>query len=229
MKNFGRTALAIAVVILLLGATSAFATPVAPFNSSLNMGNSDLTGVSSGPYGSVQVVLNSSNSATITFTALGGYLFIDTGLAGVNLNATSWTVGGLSFTQLSGFTAPTINTDGAKNEDGFGSFNQTFKTDSGYASGVTSFTFTVTDIGATWADAASVLIANANGFDAAAHVAICNNTPCTVAGGANVTGFAGEGNGTITNTPEPSSLLLLGTGLSILSGYGLRRRSTSAG
>lgn len=88
MTNLGRTALAIAVITLFLGATSAFAIPVAPFNSSLNTGNSDLTGVSTGPYGSVQVVLNSSNSATITFTALGGYLFIDTGLAGVNLNAT---------------------------------------------------------------------------------------------------------------------------------------------
>src|SRR5690348_9061465 len=74
----------------------------------LNLGNNPgLNPTNSGPYGDVLVNLTSPTTATFTFTAYTGFLFAQQGAAGVNLNATSWTVspgfGGTN--SLTGFTA----------------------------------------------------------------------------------------------------------------------------
>lgn len=214
----------------LLGATSAFADT---FTSTLTTGNSSISGTP-GPYGTVVVNTTGANTATVTFTADAGFVFMAQGLAAVQVNATSWSTSGLSWTFLPGFGIPpptfTITSAGSGQEDGFGNFNQTFDGSDGFTNGVHTFTFSLTDTAGTWANAASVLGFNSNGFDAAAHVGVCGNATDTAAGacvasnGAFSTGYAGEGNGTITPTPEPASLGLLGTGLVAISGMVMRRK-----
>ncbi|HEX3569337.1 MAG TPA: PEP-CTERM sorting domain-containing protein [Acidobacteriaceae bacterium] len=213
----------------LLGATSAFADT---FNSTLTTGNSDISG-HAGPYGTVLVTTTGTNTATITFTADAGFLFAAQGATAVELNSTNFTINSFTGTSPTGFSGPSLQNAGAGQEDGFGNFNQTFDEFDGYGYALNTMTFTVTNSGTSWAGlAANVLGLDANGFDAAAHIFVCNTNPCSTlanGGSATVTGYAGEGGGVITNpTPEPASLGLLGTGLLAVSGMVVRRRWRTA-
>jgi hypothetical protein len=183
----------------------------------LGIPNSGLSG-SPGPYGTVEVNLTSSTTATITFTADSGFGLIDGGSAGVNVNATSFSFSGLTGTPAGNAS---LTNGGSGNEDGFGSFNQTFDNKAGSASALTSLSFTLTDNSGTWASAANVLVNNAAGFLAAAHFNVlgsnCGGSPCT--------GFAANG------VPGPT----LGGGLPglvaacvVLVGLARRRRQRIA-
>jgi len=215
MRN-GTRLLFVVIAMLLVGATPALA-DVATFT--LNTGNSALSGVS-GPYGTVMIDLTSSTMATITFTADSGFLFGGVNAVDANINATSWTISGLTGTALSGFSGPSLSKTGSGTVDGFGVLNQTFKEFDGFTWALNS----------TWANAASVLTANGGGFDAAAHIFVCGNVggtaqgACVQGNGALVTGFATETAGVV---PEPTTLFLLGSGLCLLGGA-LRRRLIAA-
>ncbi len=75
----------------------------------------------------------------------------------------------------------------------------------------------MTNTGGTWANADSVLTANATGNLAAAHIFV-TASPAVGSAGALVTGFA---TGRSTSAPEPATLFLFGSGM--IGSWGFRR------
>lgn len=178
----------------------------------LTAGNSAISGYS-GPYAHVVVDLTSSTTATITFTSLtsGGniYLMGDGGSVAVNVNG-SFTLGAIIGSNAgTGFTPGPFSQGPAGNEDGFGSFNLTINSMGGFTSTSDKIQFSLTDTSGTWANAASVLAANAGGSLAAAHIFVASN-PANASGSALATGFAADG----AQVPDGgSTVALLGCGL----------------
>lgn len=175
----------------------------------INVPNSGLSGTP-GPYATVTYTLNGSGGIDVNVQmALGFTAFGDgngnNGIFGFNIVGST---AGLSVTNLpSGFTA---NLSGGQ-MDGFGNFEVTLSCCNA-SNAVTNFSFTVTRTGG-FSSASDLFEANANGTHFAVHIAPTNGNP---------TGFAGDA-GTPTEIPEPTSMLLLGTGLVTLAA-GLRKR-----
>ena len=223
IKNIATT-IALASLVLVAGRSAR--ADIA--NYDISVGNSAITPAAWGlPYGTVSVNRTSSTTATITFTSDSGYLFLDSGSAAVNVNALSWTVSGLTGTTLAGFSGPDLSNAGSGQEDGFGSFNQTFDEFDGFTWALHTISFTLTNTSGTWSTAGSVLTGNNDGNLLAAHVGECNVNPCTFTGGSfSNTGFASE-TGAINNpVPEPSSLALFGTGIIGLAAM-MRRKAVA--
>jgi hypothetical protein len=200
----------------------------ADFVSFIDSGNSDISGFP-GPYAKVVVSLTSSTTATVTFTSLTAsgniYLMGDGGSADVNVNASSFTItnisgsnGGTGFTQVVPVGQSQFSIGGTGNVDDQGSFNAQIDSFDGFTHSSDTITFTLTNIGGTWASAADVLIANADGIDAAMHVFV-TSSPANGANGAIKTGFAGETGRIVPDGGTTAMLLGLG-----LSGLGLVRR-----
>src|SRR6266576_418107 len=144
------------------------------FTSSLNNGNTGINGFA-GPYGTVTITLVNSTTATVTFssnTVAGNiYLFGDGGSVALNVNATTFAVSGITGSNSgTGFTPGPFSQGAAGNEDGFGSFNLTINSFDGFTHSSDSISFTLTNTSGTWGSAAGVIIANADGFDAAAPI-----------------------------------------------------------
>jgi hypothetical protein len=223
----GKVAKLFLLALALFVGRSAFADT---FTYQLGAGNSAITPAPYGlPYGTVLVNRTSTTTAVFTFTANSGYLFLDSGSAAVNINATSWTIGNISATLLTGAATPLPTNSGSGQEDGFGNFNQTLDQFDGFMDAMTTLSFTVTDTSGTWASVSNVLAANNNGNFVAAHVGVCNVKPCvTSANGGSFlsTGYASETGA--TNVPEPSSLWLLGSGFLALPAIARRLGLKSA-
>jgi len=173
----------------------------------LNVPNQGLSGTP-GPYATVNYVLNGSN-IDVTVTMFPGFTAFGTGAAnngifGFNIVGST---AGLNITNLpAGFA---FNAAGGQ-MDGFGNFDVTLSCCN--PPGVTTFSFTISRTGG-FSSASDIFEANATGTHFAIHIAPTNGNP---------TGFAGDGTPT-TETPEPASMLLLGTGLLTLAA-GLRKR-----
>jgi len=166
------------------------------------------------PYAHVDVNQTSATTAIITFTGLttGGftYSFGAAQAIDINVNATTFTVG----VPNGGSLGP--HSPGNVSE--FGTFNVTLDNFDGFTSRFSTVNFEITDTSGTWASASDVLLANSDGFRAAAHIfvtaASCGNEAC-------VTGFAGDGG--LTPTPEPATLLLVASSLLGLGFTGRKR------
>jgi hypothetical protein len=184
--------LAAAAMVALLFLLTLGAPRASADSTSYTLSNSNLGSSFTGPFGTVTVDLTSSTTATITFTAGSGYVFLDGGIGDVNVNASSWTIG-----SFSGITCAAGGCDGggANAIDGFGSFNQTVNSQGGFGDSITTFSFVLTDTGGTWSSATAVLFANGSGGDVAAHIA-----PTSLGGAC--TGFAS--NGTTNSTTPPA-------------------------
>jgi PEP-CTERM putative exosortase interaction domain len=178
---------------------------------SLDLGNAAISPYPA-PYGSVAVNLVNATTATVDFTSTttGGfkYFFIDGGSADVNVNATTWTLSGLTG------NGGALSDGGSGNVDGWGTFNQTINQFDGFSQPSTAISFTLTNTSGTWASDSLVLTPNADGHSVGAHIAVCvlaTNPTCNSTIGAIATGFATNGGAPI---PEPATwaMMILGFG-----------------
>ena len=144
----------------------------------------------------------------------------------LNVNAASFSVSTpAESNSLGGSFTPTLLTNPNPNSwlghgtvDGFGTFNLTIDNHDGFTNSATSFSFTLTNTSGTWSSASNVLVANSLGNSATAHVFIACGTATNCGGG--------FGTGT-ANTPEPGTLMSLGTGVLMLGRVALMRRKRS--
>jgi len=182
-------------------------------------------------FAKVDVHLQDSTNATITFTSLKNDLNNMTYLLGsgsqgpaavaVNVNAKLWTVSSITGSNSGLAFSPGQFTKGGSGTMGvFGTFNQTINDQLGFIHAATSLSFTLTNLSGTWTDASNVLAQNERGGFAAGQIFV-SSIPADYTSSLAGDGFASNLRINVP-VPEPATLLLFGSGLLVLAC--LRRR-----
>ena len=206
MKKTNVTAGVFIAGALLLSAGSASAI-------SYTLNNFNATGYP-GPYGTVNVVLDSANMATITFTSENGYLFLDGSSDAVNVNSSKFSESLISDNAPGGLSSFADFSSGQVSQ--WGNFNLIL--DQGNASPsdrASVISFSVTDLTGTWSSDANVLDANSAGYTVAAHI---------IVPGGGYTGYAANGQAPPHVPDGGSTAMLLGAAVSAI---GVIRRKLS--
>ncbi|MBU6501039.1 MAG: PEP-CTERM sorting domain-containing protein [Patescibacteria group bacterium] len=185
----------------------------------------NVPGYGTGPYVGVTIsVPSGGGDATITFTSLtsDGYIYLLGSAQAVDFN-TSLPVTISNITYTGGGSHTAFSLGGSGTVDGFGVFNNTVDAFDGFTNSVTSWSALLTPTSGSFADAASVLALNDKGWDASAHVNI-GNPDCQ---GACTTGDVAGTYSPPTSTPEPTSIMLFGTGIIPVIGFARRKLKPS--
>ena len=171
----------------------------------------NVSGTPTADYAQVAVQLLTSTTAQITFDAesVGGktWLFHSNGAVGVDVNASSWTIGSISGISTNGGSISSLSDGGSSSFGPYGTLNESINSKKGNDRW-SEISFVVTDKSGTWASASKVL---ASPF-AAAQVAPSDGS---------ATGFAGNA----VATPEPSTMAIAALGTLGFVAYALRRRA----
>ena len=166
-----------------------------------------------------------ANTATITFNAVnnGTYDYLigdDSQALALNVNASNFTVSAASSNSLGGFSTPTWHYSYGTNQsfDSLGYFNFALdeQPQGTFVDASTQIVLSVTNNGGTWASAYDVLTAQGTFLhtnDVGIHIFPCPDSSCSVSSNIPTSYDAGA-----SPVPEPSSLLLLGSGLLSLAG-----------
>jgi len=194
------------VLLLALGVSSAFADQI----YTLSIPNAAMSGFT-GPFATATVHLVNSTQATVTFDGLdnGGFFYLigDGSEADVNVNATLFSITGISGTNsFSGFTPGPYSTPGPGNVSSFGAFNAIVDGFDGFTHSATEVTYTLNNLSGTWVGASNVLTPNASGYSVAVHSFACQD-PCNTTEGAANTGLVANG---ASPVPEPTTVSLFG-------------------
>jgi hypothetical protein len=178
------------------------------------------------PFATVTITRLTNNTANIVFQSNRalGYLMGDGNSVALNVNGSGLSWSGNTYVQPakingSSPSAPYITGSGAQNVGDFGNMNYALKHFDGATHAFERIEFLLTATAASWASDNDVLIDNADGYKAAAHI-----FTYTIGAGDNfndngVTGFVGNG----FVVPEPATVTIW-TLLGVAGLVGSRRR-----